>query len=120
MSPLPVEPLSLWQPPPLPDHPAFSLVTDSTEGSQALSFLLSWGRGKEDVGASVSKWSYWEPLPHPLGLSSGLSMWRRLPSFGTEKPQWFIRSSESMTQKFGSGQENVERVLLTHCCQAAH
>lgn len=25
-----------------------------------------------------------------------------------------------MTQKFGSGQENVERVLLTHCCQAAH
>ena len=25
-----------------------------------------------------------------------------------------------MTQKFGSGQENVERVLLTHCCQAAY
>ena len=72
------------------------------------------------MGASVSMWSCCEPPPHPLGLSSGLSMWRRLPSFGTEKPQRFIRSNESMTQKFGSGQENVERVLLTHCCQAAY
>ena len=72
------------------------------------------------MGDSASMWSRWELPPHPLGLSSGLSIWRRLPSFGTEKTQRFVRRNESMTKKFGSGQENAERVLLTHCCQAAY
>lgn len=43
------EPLSLCQLPPLPAHPAFSLVT-AIEGSWTLSFLLSWGGGKEGTG----------------------------------------------------------------------
>lgn len=79
VSPLPVEPLSLWQPPPLPDHPAFSLVTDSTEAPRPLLPALL-GKRKGGCGGFSLHVELLEPH-HLLGLSSGLSMWRRLPSF---------------------------------------
>lgn len=74
------EPLSLCQPPPLPAHPAFSLVT-AIEGSWTLSFLLSWGGGKEGTGSfSLYVKRLGASTSTTLGLNSGLGIRREPPS----------------------------------------
>lgn len=119
------EPLSLCQPPPLPAHPAFSLVT-AIEGSWTLSFLLSWGGGKEGTGSfSLYVKRLGASTSTTLGLNSGLGIRREPPSVRhththKKNPQAFVRSNGSMTQKFRPGQEGtVEAVLLTRCSQDA-
>lgn len=117
------EPLSLCQLPLLPAHPAFSLVT-AIEGSWTLSFLLSWGGGKEGTGEL-------QPLCRAARSLHQHRLRAQLRPGHTERatlcwhkkkknPQAFVRSNGFMTQKFRPGQEGtVEAVLLTRCSQDA-
>lgn len=71
----------------LPDslaHPAFSLLTD-LEDSRSLSFLMSWGGGKEGTGYfSLYGKLLGTSTSTALGLNSGLGIWREPPSLGTK------------------------------------